>query len=676
MKKFVSCIVTLAMICTMVCFGASAEGMTYTQAPMFDALVESGELPPVEERLPENPKVADDRSAEYLEGGEFEIGTYGGTIREGSVTPNYNGDIFIMLTENLLTMVDTYSGNVTPNLVEEYEVNDDFTEYNFTLRKGLKWSDGVEVTMDDFRFAFEDYIFNTELTPVVDAYLRAGGKSTGNPLTFEVIDDMHFRITFDQPFGGFMVHLSVAGWKGYGSFLKPSHYMKQFHKDYAEECHGSLEAYYEFMQPYAECMGYDNASDEGVWANIMNQIDALNSGELTDSSVMLTAKTFAAAGLTQNLPVLHPWIMVSDEDNIITWERNPYYFKVDAEGQQLPYCDYITNVLVENQEMLQMKVISGDLDYLRESATINNVTLYLENEESAGIKVHFYGLNNTPTDCFVNVNYGLNTDGTLKDDEQSQAWQEVVTDHRFFEALACAIDIDEIIDAVYTGFAEPDEFFTARYSYDLDYANQLLDEMGMVDLDGDGKRETASGKKLQWMIFNCQSTSDIIPVCELLVEYWNNGLNLDVTTTTVESSLLSTSVAANEVPMRVDIAPIDITWFNLNWGQASWAPLWNTWYSKGGLNAAEGDEIPGLKPSEDGIKFYELMESVMTGSPEEAVNEVLPAMHNLIADNLWAIIPLQNVQQSVIANAKLHNIPVGGIGIAGNFVAELFFYED
>ena len=222
MKKLTALFVAALMLLTSV--SAFAEGTEYTQAPMFDALVESGELPPVEERLPENPKVADDRSADYLEYGEFEIGTYGGTIRSGSVTPDYNGDIFIMITENLLTMVDTYSGEVTPNLVESYTVNEDNTVFTFTIRKGLKWSDGVEVTMEDYRFAFEDYIFNSELTPVIDAYLRAGGKSTGNPLTFEVIDDTTFQISFDEPFGGFLVHLSVAGWKGYGSYLKPAHW--------------------------------------------------------------------------------------------------------------------------------------------------------------------------------------------------------------------------------------------------------------------------------------------------------------------------------------------------------------------------------------------------------------------------------------------------------------------
>ena len=673
MKKFTAILVAALMLLSSI--GAFAEDMTYTQAPMFDALVESGELPPVEERLPENPKVADDRSAEYLEYGEFEIGTYGGTLRSGAITPNYNPDIYIMMTENLLTMVDTYSGNVTPNIVEEYSVNDDFTVYDFKIRKGLKWSDGVEVTMEDYRYCFEDVIFNTELTPVIDAYLRAGGKSTGNPLTFEVIDEDHFRISFDEPFGGFMVHLSVGGWKGYASFLKPAHFLKQFHKGYAEEIHGSLEAYYEFLQPYGDLMGYYDVSEDGIWVQIMNQIDVIN-GEMTDPNAMMAATTYAEAGLTTNFPNLYPWYPVKNENNIVTFERNPYYHKVDAEGQQLPYIDYITNTLVEDMEMLQMKIITGDLDYLREAATINNATLYLENEEKANIKVHFYGLNNTPTDVHVNFNYGLNTDGTVKDDEQSQAWQEVIHDKNFVHALAKAVDVEEMIDAVYNGFAEPDKYWAEAYPFDVEEANEMLDEMGMLDIDGDGYRETPSGKKLQWMIFNAQDASDIVPVCELLVEYWNSGLGLNVTTTTVESSLLSTSQSANEVPMRVVWAPIDITWFNLNWGQAAFGPLWNTWYTNGGMNAAEGEAVAGLEPPAEIKEFYTQLENVMKGSPAHAVAKVLPAMRALVNEHLWLMVPLQNVQQSVIASADLHNVPVGGIGIAGNFVGELFFYGE
>ena len=151
------------------------------------------------------------------------IGTYGGTIRSGSVTPNYNGDVFCMLTQNLLTMVDTYSGVVTPNIVEDYEVNDDYTEFTFTLRKGLKWSDGTEVTMDDVKFGIENFVFNEELTPTIAAYMRDGGLTTGDPFTFEVIDDNTFKLTFKMTYGGFLVHISANGWKGYTDILKPAH---------------------------------------------------------------------------------------------------------------------------------------------------------------------------------------------------------------------------------------------------------------------------------------------------------------------------------------------------------------------------------------------------------------------------------------------------------------------
>ena len=520
--------------------------------------------------------------------------------------------------------------------------------------------------MEDFRFAIEDYIFNEELTPMIPAYFRDGGKASGDPMTYEFVDDTTFKIRFKEPFGGFLVHMSVAGWKCYGEILKPAHYMKRFHPKYAEEIHGSMEAYYEFLQPYGDVMGYYDVTEPGVWAIIMDQIDVRAAGESTDPQDMMTSVFFAEARETTDFPVLYPWVMESYEGNITTWVRNPYYFKVDAAGQQLPYIDRITSTLVEDMEMVQMKIMTGDTDYMRESATINNVTLYTEAADTANLDVHYYGLNNTPTDIAINVNYGLLADGTPKDDEQSQAWQEVATDKRFREALMRAIDVEEIIETVYKGFAEPDRYY-AEYSYDLDAANALLDEMGM-EIGEDGYRRTPSGKKLQWFIFNAQDAPDIVPVCELLVEFWNAGLHLDVGTSTVDSTLISTMASANELPMRVYWAPIDITWFNLWWLQEVWAPLWKNWWDSNGAN--------GIEPTEEGKQFFSLLEKVMTVSPTEAVSDVLPELHQVCADNLWLIIPLQNVQQSVVANRNLRNIPVGGVGIAGNFVAELFFYAE
>ena len=151
MKKL-SWLLVLAMVLLPLCaVTATAEG-TYTQAPMFDALVESGELPPVEERLPENPCVLKEFLDEYL---EPEVGNYGGTLRFVTNGVNWDADVFVGASEGLLTMQSSNSDVIDPNVVEAYEVNEDNTVFTFTLRKGLKWSDGEEVTMEDFRFAIE-----------------------------------------------------------------------------------------------------------------------------------------------------------------------------------------------------------------------------------------------------------------------------------------------------------------------------------------------------------------------------------------------------------------------------------------------------------------------------------------------------------------------------------------
>ncbi len=177
MKKL-SWLLVLAMVLSLCAVTATAEG-TYAQAPMFDALVESGELPPVEERLPENPRLIHEFLDEYL---DPEIGNYGGTLRFVTSSVNWDADVFIGNEESILTMQSTTSDQVDANIVESYEVNEDNTVFTFKLRKGLKWSDGTEVTMEDYRFAVEDFIFNSELTPVVAAWMRDAGTATGESL--------------------------------------------------------------------------------------------------------------------------------------------------------------------------------------------------------------------------------------------------------------------------------------------------------------------------------------------------------------------------------------------------------------------------------------------------------------------------------------------------------------
>ena len=665
MKKL-SWLLILSMLVSLVSFTASAEG-TYAQSPLLDEAVEAGTLPPVEERLPENPKVTDEILPEYL---DYETGNYGGTLRLVTSVVNWDADCFVGNDEALLTMESANSDVITPNVVESYEANEDNTVFTFTLRKGLKWSDGADVTMEDVEFAVNNFVFNAELTPVVASWMRDGGRSDGAPFTFTKVDDYTFTIAFTESYGGFPVHLSIAGWKGYSELLKPAHFLKQFHKDYAVECHGSLDAYYEFIKPFAAVLGYDDPTADGVWTYVFNQADMTN-WELTDPNDALTSVYFAGL-IDQNFPVLYAWMMKSSENGLTTWVRNPYYFKVDADGQQLPYIDTITSTLVEDMEMVQLKYMSGEADFGRESATIDNISLYRENEEKAGITAYVTSMHNNPTDVSINVNYGLNVDGTVKDDNDSKAWQEVANDVRFRQALMLSIDSEEILDTVYNGFGETNPSYTC--THDVDAANALLDEMGMKDIDGDGFRETPSGLKLQWQIWNYAEANDIVPVCELLVEFWSE-IGLKATTYTTESTLLASSQDANEIPMRVSWIHTTQLWHYQDWFTASWAPLWNTWVAKGGLTGSLEGNAAYLEPDDEYKQFRLDIDSLMTVDPATAVNEVLPKLNTWMSEHVYIIEPLINVQQCVIINSDIGNVPTGGVGISWNFSMEQLFYK-
>ena len=666
MKKL-SWLLVLAMVVSLFAMTASAEG-DYTQAPMLDAAVEAGELPPVEERLPETPRIVKEILDEYL---DYESGNYGGTLRLITSVVNWDADGFVGMDENFLTMESANSDVITPNVVEEFTANDDQTVFTFKLRKGLKWSDGEEVTMEDIKFGIENFVFNEELTPVVAAWMRDGGTAAGEPMKFEVIDDQTFTLSFNSSYGGFAVHLSIAGWKGYSEFLKPAHFLKPFHPDFAEECHGSLDAYYEFLQPYGTVMGYDDVKEDGVWAYIFNQVDCTN-WECTDPNDALTSVYFKDAGQTEDFPVLYPWVMKSCDNGVTTFERNPYYFKVDEDGQQLPYIDYVTSTLVEDMEMVQLKYMSGDADFGRESATIDNISLYRENEEKAGITAYTTSLHNNPTPLALNVNYGLNTDGTVKDDDESKAWQEVINDIRFRKALAMSIDAEEIVDAVYKGFAEPDPRYPC--THDIDGANALLDEMGMMDTDGDGYRETPSGLPFKFQIWNNKEANDIVPTIELYVEFFAEiGIKAEGYST--ESTLLSNSQEANEIPARCSWIHMDILWHYADWFTGVWGPLYQDWLDKGGLSGKLEGSTDYLEPSDELKQFYLDVQALFTVDPAKAVTELLPDVAQFMADQLFIINPVTNVQQCVIINSDIGNVPTGGVGISWNFSMEQFFYN-
>ena len=144
---------TTALAGAMVVFGLPARAASPKESPALQAKVDAGELPPVAERLPENPLVITPTERPGQQGGDWNHALVGGGSL--SMLVRYQG------YEPLVRFTPDWSG-VEPNVAESYEVNEDGQEYTFKLRKGMKWSDGEPFTTEDMRFWYEDIFIDPE----------------------------------------------------------------------------------------------------------------------------------------------------------------------------------------------------------------------------------------------------------------------------------------------------------------------------------------------------------------------------------------------------------------------------------------------------------------------------------------------------------------------------------
>ncbi len=203
----------------------------------------------------------------------------------------------------------------------------------------------------------------------------------------------------------------------------------------------------------------------------------------------------------------------------------------------------------------------------------------------------------------------------------------------------------------------------------------LLDEMGAVDVNGDGWRETPSGLPFAFnlSVNSGGSFTDIVACDELYYEYWTKlGLNCQVMPT--DGTLLDTSRLANEVQVLTDWLHSNALWHYQEWYYNE--PLWQKWIDAGGLTGTLKSDDTYLEPSEEFKQFVLGIQGCFTVDPVTAVNENVPMLMKMQAENLWDIEPLQHVQQCVVINSDVRNVPTGGIGISWNFGIEQMFYEN
>ncbi len=582
----------------------------FSEAPMLAERVSAGSLPAVEERLPEDPLVLQ----------PIEIGQYGGLARVGNITTSLGGyDLDFMTAHRpyLFTYTPELNGTV-PHLAKSVDTSEDGTTFTVHLRTGVKWSDGEPFTSADIMFWYEDILMNTEIYPTLSLNWQPGDV----PVEVSAPDEKTVVFKFGVPYPRFVLSVLAHqnGWYE-SQQIHPAHYLKQFHIKYNE-----------------------NANDEATAEGFNTWVDRF--ADKADRTV------------DANRPGLGGFVCVNDSTTTVTWERNPYYWVVDVEGNQLPYIDTVEMERLQDVESYHAKIVSGAYDYAVGNTDILNYSTYEASAADADYRVLVWS-SGRGSEVFFQFNMNF-PDGI----------GEIHQDVRFRRAMALAINRQEMNDLLFFGAGTirqmtvlptsihfDQQYADAFIDYDPDQANALLDEMGLVWNDDQTVRLRPDGQPLQYQFDYFDGEGPKTSILELVTEYWR-AIGVNLTFKSITRQLLLPRVQTNEEPVSMwhgdastDILmPVDPKWVVGKYGdESALAPLWTQWFNTKG---AEGEEPP---------EFYlEALNNWRTFSDTldpEMAKTVLQSQ----ADNLWSIGTVGLTPWPFIVRNRVHNVPETGI---------------
>ena len=482
--------------------GAGGSGAKGKQAPELAARVKQGKLPDLDKRLPRNPLVLQPLEESGRYGGEINLLGLGETV-DVNTTIGY---------ENLVRWKsgiesDLTADQVLPNVAEAVEVGGDGRDYTFTLRKGMKWSDGHPFTADDIVFWHNSVAWNKELTPIPIDWLVAGDL----PFAVRKINDHKVLFHFSEPNGLFLVNLATQ--RGTPITDTPAHYLRKFHPD------------------HVDAEGIDKLVKESgrpTWVD------------------MFMSKANRAENAER--PVIDAWQLTSaigDSPRPVA-VRNPYYWKTDADGSQLPYVDRVAFELVRDNETAVLKATNGEFDLVDTGINLlRNKPVFARTREKAGYEF-FETIPQQMNQMIIMLNLT----------HRSRPLREIFTHKDFRIGLSHAINRQEIIDSVFQRQGEPwqaaprpespyyHEKLAKQYTeYDPDLANDYLDKV-VPEKNSDGIRLRPDGQKLSFQVETAASQPDLGDGLDLVRGYWR-AVGIDMQVKSEDQSLFLERMDAN-----------------------------------------------------------------------------------------------------------------------------------
>ncbi|PZM15327.1 ABC transporter substrate-binding protein [Rhizobium tubonense] len=427
-----------------------------------DKFVKTGKLPPLKERLPKEPLVY--KTGNMPDG----IGVYGDTMRHviGGRPEGWNygagqtqgwGGIDIGLSECLtrtapLFQVEAKDTEPLPNLARSWEWSPDGHKLTMHLIEGAKWSDGVAFNADDVMFYWDDEVVDPNVSPLNGATPETFGVGT----TLKKIDDYTVEWTFKDAFPRQYLFAMA-----YGTFCPgPSHILKPQHPKYSKNTYDQFKNAFppEYM----------------------------------------------------NMPVMGAWVPVEYRpDDIIVMRRNPYYWKVDEKGNQLPYLNELHYKLSTWADRdVQAVAGSGDISNLEQPENFV-ASLKRAAQPDAPSRLAF-----GPRLIGYNLHMNFSANGWGNPDAREQAVRELNRNLDFRKAVTMALDrkatgeslVKGPFTAIYPGGLSSGTGFydrqsTVYYPFDLAGAKAELAKAGLKDTDGDGivnfPTGTAGGKDVE-----------------------------------------------------------------------------------------------------------------------------------------------------------------------------------
>lgn len=585
------------------------EVLAFNEAPMLADRVKAKKLPPVEKRLPPSPAVV-----KPIE----KPGVYGGTWRRAYTGLSDLVGARRVLYDPLVRWSPDYK--IVPNLAHKWEIDGDGKAFTFHLVKGVRWSDGKPFTADDILFYFQDIVFNKELTHSIPKWLAPSGK----PPKVEKIDDYTIRISFEKPYSLFLEQLACP--HAMELVTKPKHYLKKFHKKYAKP---------------DELKALMKEKDVSSWVKLFQDASSLRH----------------ALFVGTKLPSILAWTTtVPAPAKRFVMERNPYYWKVDTKGNQLPYIDRIVHELQAESQTILLKAIAGEIDMQgRRLGGMQKSVLLLASRGQGNYKL-------VPKTSTASVGILLAPNLNHKD----PIMRKILSDRRFRIALSHAINRREINKIVYRGKGierqaaplKESPYYSEAYekaylAFDPAKAGALLDEMG-IKVGAGGKRMRPDGEPLRLTLDVMVAIQSWVDIAEIVASNLGTiGIDTEVKSETrelfrqrVQSSEHDIALWPGDGGMECLLEP---RWYFPYSSESLNAPLYGKWFQSGGQDGEEPP--PVIKEQMD--NYNKILFAVTPEKKKELFGKIIEANKQ----NLWVIGIVHDPPDFYVVANNMHNLP-------------------